>query len=533
MDNLTRVTAADIQRAAAKYLAPEKRTSVYVVPGGAYDQPPEPYVETRSVSAAAAVEVEKTKDFTNHSIYPTPEGWKHPLSFHRTPEKVQYQNAERFPVGSATVFYLADRELPMIDLTILVKAGAVDLDPQKQGLTGILSASLVRGGTEALSPQEFGLFLDENAIRLSVSIQEEETAIELSVLKEDWEKGVKVLTDLLTKPRLDPEIIRVMKESSLTALKRQGGDAEAVSRREAMIWHFKGHPYGRDPLAGLNTIPNLTRDDLLGFLRAYFVPSNMVACVSGDIDRASVERQLAGLMGSLPDRPAPERHIGDPARTPHVIALIHKPGQVQSQVNLVLPSVRRTQPNFWEISLLMNLFGGNDSLLYTRLRDNLGLVYAAYFYQTYKWEAGFLRGYIGCKADKTTEAIDETAAIMQSLSSDVPAATLERRRLDVLNSFVFNVDTPSALVEAYGRYFMRDEPLDTLEIIQDAYLHAKREELEKLANRFLNPEALQIFVVADKTIEVKKQDGTTKSLEQDLKDLAQKLEITFVEIPSR
>jgi hypothetical protein len=39
--------------------------------------------------------------------------------------------------------------------------------------------------------------------------------------------------------------------------------------------------------------------------------------------------------------------------------------------------------------------------------------------------------------------------------------------------------------------------------------------------------------VADKDIEVKKQDGTTKSLEQDLKDLAQKLETPFVEIPLR
>jgi predicted Zn-dependent peptidase len=533
MDNLNRVTAADIQRVAAKYLQQEKRTSVYVVPGGAYEQPPEPYAEVRSVSAAAAGETMKPKDLTNHSIYPTPPGWKHPLSFHREPKKVQYEKADRFSVGDTTVFYLPDRELPVIDLTILVKAGAVDVAPQKQGLAGILSDSLVRGGTESLPPKEFGLFLDENAIRLSVSVNEEETAIELSVLKEDWEKGVKVLAELLTKPRLDPEIIRVMKESALTTLKRQGGDAAAVSKREAMVWHFKGHPYGRDPLEGLNTIPNLTREDLLDFLKAYFVPSNMVACVSGDVDRASVERALTGLIGSLPKRPAPERHMGEPAKTPPVIALINKPGQVQSQVNIVLPSVRRTQPDFWEISLLTSLFGGNDSLLYTRLRDNLGLVYAAYFYETYKWQAGFLRGYIGCKADKTAEAIDETAAIMKSLSADVPSSAFERRKLDVLNSFVFNVDTPAALVEAYGRYFMRKEPLDTLERIQDAYLHAKRQVLQELAKRFLDPQSLQVFVVADKDIEVKKDDGSKKTLEQDLKDLARKLGIPFMEIPLR
>ena len=58
-----------------------------------------------------------------------------------------------------------------------------------------------------------------------------------------------------------------------------------MADRERQIWHFKGHPYGRDPLMGLQTIPAITRKDLKQFLRDYFVPSNMVAAIAGDIDR--------------------------------------------------------------------------------------------------------------------------------------------------------------------------------------------------------------------------------------------------------
>ena len=72
----------------------------------------------------------------------------------------------------------------------------------------------------------------------------------------------------------------------------------------------------------------------------------------------------------------------------------------------------------------MNLFGGGDSLMYTRLREDLGLVYAAFFTQSYKWQAGTLLGYIGCKGDKTAQAIEETVKIMNSLHREVPADEL-------------------------------------------------------------------------------------------------------------
>ena len=181
----------------------------------------------------------------------------------------------------------------------------------------------------------------------------------------------------------------------------------------------------------------------------------------------------------------------------------------------------------------MNLFGGGDSLLYTRLREDLGLVYAAFFTQSYKWKAGTLLGYLGCKGDKTSQALEETVKIMNSLHREIPESELEQKRMDVLNSFVFNVDTPYELVETYGRYHMRGEPLDTLDRIQEAYIQADRKELESLSAKFLAPHRLQIVVVGDKTTPVHREDGKVVSLEEDLKALAKKLDLPYTELPLR
>lgn len=533
LKRISEVTPQEIRKVAKKYIRIENQTSVYVIPGGKPDQPAQRYSEVRSIGITGATKIVKPDTFHNNSIYHTPVDWKHPLSFDRVPKKIVYPKAQTARIKNTPIFYLADIELPLIDLTILVKAGDVDIDDEKTGLADILSNIIIQGGTQRYSPSELAQVLDENAIRVSISVGEEASSIHLSVMKADWEKGLDLLQEILTRPAFDPTVLDVVKEKEIVSLSRQGGNAHTVAMREGMIWHFNGHHYGRDPLLGIKTIPNISRKDLTTFMRTYFIPSNIVAAVSGDITFKEATAGLKKFLEALPQGRSPERNLNDPKETPPVLTLIPKPGQVQSQIALLLPSVKRTHPDFWKIHLLMDIFGGKDSLMYTRLRDDLGLVYSAGFFQTYKWKAGALIGYIGCKGDKTSTAIMETLKIMDSIRKNVPEKDLELKRLDALNSFVFNVDTPAQLVEVYSRYYMRGEPLNTLEKIQDAYRHATREELRELAVQFFDSSKIQIFIVADKMIRVKTKDGTERTVQEDLKSLAKRIGLPYREIALR
>ncbi len=533
LENVAAVTAEDVRHIAQKYIRTENKTSVYVIPGGQPDKPPSSYSEVRSVGGSAVARLTRPARFKNISDYPTPKNWRHPLSFERKPAKVTYPEAEIIPVGEATMVYMQDKELPLIEVSILIKAGEVDIDPSKTGMEAILTQTLIDGGTETYPPEMLARVLDENAIDASVSVGEEETTLKISVLKNDWDKGMAILEDILTHPAFNADVLGVVKEQNLVRLKRQGEDAQAVAMREGLIWHFSGHPYGRDPLLGLDTIPTITRRDLTEFIEAYFVPANIVVAVAGDITKNEALSGIDKLMKALPQKPAPERRLKDPVPNSPVVALIDKPGQVQSQVIMALPGIKRTDPDFWKLRLLADILGGNDSLMYTRLRDDLGLVYSAGFFQTYKWNAGLLIGYIGCRGDQTRIAVEESIHLMTALRKQIPAGELERKRLEVLNSFIFNVDTPIMLAQTYGNYQMRGEPLDTLGRIQDAYIEATDSDLLNLAQRHLDPASLQVFVVGDKNITVKKDATTERTLAEDLSLMARELGVPFREIALR
>ncbi|MGD9373012.1 MAG: pitrilysin family protein, partial [Desulfobacterales bacterium] len=105
LDKIDAVTPADIQRVAETYIRTDNKTSVYVIPGGQPERPPENYAEVRSISGGAAARVTHADDLHNHSIYATPNGWKHPLSFQRKPQKIVYPEAEVLSVGGTKVFY--------------------------------------------------------------------------------------------------------------------------------------------------------------------------------------------------------------------------------------------------------------------------------------------------------------------------------------------------------------------------------------------------------------------------------------------
>ncbi len=533
LENISEVTAEDIQSAARRFVRPEARTTAYVIPGGESESPAGSYAEVRSVSGSVVNKALGPESRLNRSVYPTPAGWKHPLSFERKPEKIKYPDAVSARIHGTQIFCLEDHELPLIDLTLLVRAGSVDVEKEKMGLSALLEYGFLKGGTEAYTPRDLAMVLDENAMDLSVSVGEEMSVIRLSVMKPDWDQGLSVLREILARPRFDPEALRVAKEKALISLKRQGGNARAVAFRESEIWHFEGHPYGRDPLKGLETIPAIGRDDLREFMDRYFVPRNMVIAVAGDMEEARIMSSLQGFLDGLPSKSPPGRHMGEPDETPPVLGLIHKPGQVQSQIVLVLPGVKRTHPGYWKLNLLATVFGGGNSVLYKRLREDLGLVYAAWFYQGYKWHAGMLKGYIGCKGSSTRQALEETVNIMGLLRDEVPQQLLEQERMDALNSFVFNVDTPSDLSEAYARYHLRGEPLDTLERIQESFMDATKEELEGLAKKYLDASKLQVFVVADKNTVVSTKGGSSVTLAEDLRALAGELGLPYREIPLR
>lgn len=92
---------------------------------------------------------------------------------------------------------------------------------------------------------------------------------------------------------------------------------------------YKSHPYGEGVIGHMSDLQNLTTADGVAFFKKYYIPSNMITVVVGDVNPKRI-RELAEIyFGRLPSGPKPE-----PLRT------VEPPQQGERRVALRLQSQR-------------------------------------------------------------------------------------------------------------------------------------------------------------------------------------------------
>jgi zinc protease len=89
----------------------------------------------------------------------------------------------------------------------------------------------------------------------------------------------------------------------------QGGenDPDQLLDQELTATAFKAHPYGHPTIGWLPDLRTMTREDLHGYYRRYYIPNNATLVVVGDVDPDDVMRRVEIHFGGIPEGPEPGR----------------------------------------------------------------------------------------------------------------------------------------------------------------------------------------------------------------------------------
>jgi zinc protease len=89
----------------------------------------------------------------------------------------------------------------------------------------------------------------------------------------------------------------------------QGGenDPELLLDHEVTAAAFKVHPYHHPTIGWLSDLQTMTRDDLYGHYRRYYVPSNATLVIVGDVDTDAALKNVEKHFGAIPPGAAPPR----------------------------------------------------------------------------------------------------------------------------------------------------------------------------------------------------------------------------------
>lgn len=312
---------------------------------------------------------------TTPSVVSRPEKLKFPDLDFQPPDAAQF----RVQLKSGPVAYvIPDRELPLINISILVRCGDY-LDPAgKEGLGGLMGTMLVQGGTTNMTASELEERLAFLAARLNTSVENTSGNVSLNLLSKDLDEGFALLRDVLATPRFQSDKIELRKQQMAQAMRQRNDDASDIEGRELGHVAFgDGFWINRDFTA--KSLESITQDDLVGFHHRWFHPANFTLAVSGDFDRDAMIAKLEQLFANWPFKGETPPPIPTDAKfaAPGVY-LVNKDVN-QGRVTIMLPGLMRDDPDYFAATVMNDILGGGGftSRIVNRVRTEEGLAYSA------------------------------------------------------------------------------------------------------------------------------------------------------------
>jgi zinc protease len=150
----------------------------------------------------------------------------------------------------------------------------------------------------------------------------------------------------------DPE--ECESERTVVISELQGGenDPEQVLDTEVTATAFRAHPYRHPTIGWLDDLRSMTRDDLYGHYRRYYIPNNATLVVVGDVDEDDVLQRAERHFGAIPAGPPARRAVcAEPPQAGERRVIVERQGTT-GYVKLAFHAPAAADPDFFPMLVL-------------------------------------------------------------------------------------------------------------------------------------------------------------------------------------
>ncbi len=201
--------------------------------------------------------------------------------------------------------------------------------------------------------------------------------------------------------------------------------------------------------------------------------------------------------------------------------VVDRPKLTQSNILIGHIGGQFDSPDYATMSVLNGVLNGFGGRLFNEVRSRQGLAYSVYgaWSPSYDFDGLFIAGG-QTQTDNTVPFIKSvTSEIKKLRTQPVTEKELDDAKESILNSFVFNFQTPSQSLSRLMRYEYFDYPEDFIFEYQDKVQNTTQKDILQAAKKYIKPDKLVTLVV-----------GNKEAMNPPLKSLSQEINVVDVSI---
>lgn len=350
--------------------------------------------------------------------------------------------------NGARVYFVRADTIPMLDLRIDFDAGARLDPPGKTGLASLTAAMLARGVDGADETQIAEGFARIGALR-SAGAGDDRANVSLRTLvgEQQADEAVDLLAAIVSRPTFPESVLARERQRVIQAIREAETKPGTIAQQNFDAMLYGKHPYGAH--ATVQTVTDITRDDLVAFHRAHYGARDAVVSMIGAIDRARAERIAERLVRELP---AGETQAAMPDVEPLAQAAERRIEHPASQSHILVgqPAIARGDPDYFPLLVGNYVLGGGGfvSRLYEEVREKRGLAYSVYSYFSPMLQPGPFTIGLQTQKEQTEVALGVVRDTLDRFLAEGPTEDeLKAAKANLVGGFALRIDSNAKIVE--------------------------------------------------------------------------------------
>ena len=383
-----------------------------------------------------------------------------------------------------------------VSVAIFIGAGSRYETEEIAGASHFLEHLLFKGTKHWPTARELSEAIEGVGGVINASTDREMTIFWCKVARPHFNRAMSVLIDMMINPLMDAAEIEKERDVVLEELRMTN---DYPTNRldllmDATLW--PDQPMGRDVGGTLDSVRNITREQILEYTRRQYAPGNAVVTVAGDISHDEVVELLDQELGDWQQEEAISWFpVVDGQDAPRQ-QFEHRKTE-QAHLCIGVPGLPIDHPDRFALGLMNVILGeGMSSRLFVELREKRGLAYDVHSSLNLFRDCGSLTVYCGVEPQKGEAAVSAILEQLVGLRSDIPQSELEKARDLSKGRMLLRMEDSRSVAMWMGAQEKLTGRVRTVDEVVGVLDSVTVEDIERVAGDLIREEKLNMAVVA-------------------------------------
>ncbi|ADL51539.1 M16 family metallopeptidase [Clostridium cellulovorans] len=360
-----------------------------------------------------------------------------------------------------------------VSVGLWVENGSRNETAESNGISHFIEHMLFKG-TYNRNAKEIVEAIEDYGGQINAFTGKEATCYYTKTLDSHMERSFGVLSDMIFNSKFDPVDIEREKKVVIEEINMSEDSPEDVLSDLHSIAIWGDDPIALPILGTEETVKSFTREQLLEYIECRYIPENCVLSICGNIDFDVTTKLVNKYFGSWSSKNKKVTKHSTPIFQ-NKFLVKQKPIE-QVHLSLGIKGIETGNRDNYPLHVINNVFGGTaSSILFQKLREERGMCYSIYSYNSPYMNTGIMNVYAGLNPKDTKEAIIQIKNELSILvEKGISKETLNKTKEQLKGNYMLGLESTSNKMFANGKnaLFLNriNTPKDIMKKINDITL---------------------------------------------------------------